>query len=382
MGKSGKSLRILLLSPFFSPNIGGVETHLDDLCTYMKKRGHKIVVFTYQPLTTKQKAERLTVDTSLTVRRIDWPGHNLFPKLERYPLLEFIYLTPTLFVNAFVYSLIHKKEVDIIHAHGLNAAFIAKCISGFFKKRTVVSMHAIYGLDKRLFMAKAVNMIMGSADVVFALAERSKRDLMDAGLSAEKIRTYSQWVDQEKFKPLAVAPCRKELSLTESFIVLFVGRLIEKKGVKILLEVASKVGSDVTFVFVGDGPLANLVKEKAASQKNVVFAGKVSEHEKILYYNAANVVVVPSQYDEGFARVVLEALSCGIPVVAANCGCLPEMIDSSVGFLVDASVENLAAKIEALSKSEELTKLKENCRKYAERNFSEKNAEAIEKAYE
>lgn len=370
-----------MLSPFFSPNIGGVETHLDDLCTYLAKRRHKIVVLTYQPLTTKQKAEHLTVGTSMAVRRINWIGHNLFPKLESYPLLEFIYLTPILFVHAFLFSLIHKNEIDVIHAHGLNAAFIAKFLSAAFKKRSVVSMHAIYSLDKRSLMAKAVNMIMGSADVVFALAERSRRDLIGAGLSSDKIKIYSQWVDQEKFRPLDSNQCKKELFLNGQFIVLFVGRFIEKKGVKVLLQVASKVSSGVTFVFVGDGPLANVLREKATVQKNVVFAGKVSEHDKITYYNAADVVIVPSQYDEGFARVVLEALSCGIPVVAANRGCLPEMIDSSVGFLVDASVENLTTKIEALSKSEELRKLRINCRKYSELNFSEKNAETIEKAY-
>lgn len=370
-----------MLSPFFSPNVGGVETHLDDLCKYLAKRGHRIVVLTYQPLTTKQKAAPLTVGKSIVIRRINWLGYNLFPKLESYPLLEFVYLTPILFVHAFLFSLIHKNEIDVIHAHGLNAASIAKVLSVLFRKRYVVSMHAIYSLDKRPLMAKAVSMIMGSADVVFALAERSRRDLIAAGLPPNRIRIYSQWVDQEKFRPVNSSQCKKELSLNGQFIVLFVGRFIEKKGIKVLLQVASKVSSSIIFVFVGDGPLANVVRASAISQKNVVFVGKVSERDKVMYTNAADVLIVPSQYDEGFARVVLEALSCGIPVVAANRGCLPEMIDSSVGFLVDASIENLATRIDALSKSEELRKLRVNCRKYAEIHFSEKNAWAIENAY-
>ena len=52
-------LGILMICPFFRPNVGGVETHLNDLCEYLKKRGHRVFVVTYQPLMTDMKAENL-----------------------------------------------------------------------------------------------------------------------------------------------------------------------------------------------------------------------------------------------------------------------------------------------------------------------------------
>jgi phosphatidylinositol glycan class A protein len=370
-----------MISPFFSPNIGGVETHLNDLCKYLQKRGHRIFVITYQPLTTNQKAMRLEAGRSIVIRRISWLGYNLFPKLEPYPLLEFIYLTPMLFAHAFFFVLTHRDEVDVIHAHGLNAALVARFLAIVFRKKTVVSMHAIYNLDKRSLMARTVRQVLSSLDLVLTLAERSKRDLMAAGLPADKMRNYSQWVDQDKFRPLNQDQCRREVGLEGKFIVLFVGRFIAKKGINELLEVASKVDSNINFVFIGDGPLTSALRKKATLQENIVFKGKVSELDMVKYYNAADVLIIPSQYDEGFARVVLEALSCGTLVIAANKGCLPEMIDSSVGFLIDPTIKNLTVKIDELYKFNELKKLRSNCRKYAELHFNEKNAETIEKAY-
>lgn len=375
------SLRILMITPFFSPNIGGAETHLNDLCHYLQRKGHQISVITYQPLTTKQRAMHSEKKQGLIIKRISWFGHNLFPKLEPYPLFEFIYLTPMLLAYSFFFALKHRNEVDTIHAHGLNAALVAKFLVLILRKKSIVSMHAIYGLHNRPLMAKTIGQILRSFDVILALAEVSKRDLMATGLPTSKIRLYTQWVNQDRFRPLNQDQCKKELKLGGKFVVLFVGRFIAKKGINVLLEVASRVDSNIDFIFIGDGPLADQIKEKGVLQENVMFVGKVVELDLVKYYNAADVLIIPSQYDEGFARVVLEALSCGTPVLAANRGCLPEMIDPSVGFLIEPTVENVTQKIIELSRFRNLRQFRAHCREYAERRFSEKNAETIEKAY-
>jgi len=84
---------VLILSPFFRPNIGVVETHLDDLCEYLRKNGHKAFVITYQPLIAKNRGQKLEKRENLEIRRIRWFGYNFFHMLEPYPLPEFIYLT-------------------------------------------------------------------------------------------------------------------------------------------------------------------------------------------------------------------------------------------------------------------------------------------------
>ena len=379
-----KSLRVLMISPFFSPNIGGVETHLDDLCAYLQKRGHRVFVITYQPLTTRVRAPRFESRQNLEVRRIEWLGYNLFHRLEPYPLLEFIYLTPMLLVYSLLFLFRYRNDVDVIHAHGLNAAFVAKMLAGPFRKRAVVSIHAIYNLSERPMLARLMKISLSSFDTVLTLANRSKEELLKIGLVNDKVKVFTNWVDQEAFRPMDKAECKKELGLEGKFVVLFVGRLLEIKGVKLLLEVAMRVADikDVLFVFVGDGPLANEVKNSTGSFNNVFYVGKVEKEKLIAYYNAADVVIVPSIYEEGFGRVILEALSCGTPVIASNKGGVPEALDQSVGILIEPKIDEIQRAIESLyTHSEKLANLRRNCRIYAENRFTENNARAIENGY-
>ena len=381
---SKKSLRILMITPFFSPNIGGVETHLDDLCEYLRKRGHRIHVITYQPLTTKFKAPKFERGQNLEIRRIGWFGYNLFHKLEPYPLLEFIYLTPMLLGYSLFFFFRYGNEVDVIHAHGLNAAFVAKVLARLFRKRAVVSVHAIYDLPKRSMLARLMRVTLSSFDVVLTLAVRSKMELIGIGLDSGRIRVFTYWVDQNVFRPMNKAECKMGLELGDEFVVLFVGRLLEIKGVKVLIEVARRLTDvkDVLFMFVGDGPLADEVRAASDDSGNIIYVGNVENRQLSVYYNVADVVVVPSLYEEGFGRVILEALSCGTPVIASNRGGIPEALDDSVGILIEPEVEEIVANNKRLYEhSEKLANLRRNCRVYAEKRFSENNAKAIENAY-
>ena len=92
---------VLILTPFFSPNIGGVETHLDNLVSILDEKGYKVFVQTYSPITTAnipwKKSERIGNNTQ--INRYKWFGKNLFHKLENHPVLDFLYLTPYLFCS-------------------------------------------------------------------------------------------------------------------------------------------------------------------------------------------------------------------------------------------------------------------------------------------
>jgi glycosyltransferase involved in cell wall biosynthesis len=379
-----KCLRVLIITPFFSPNIGGVETHLDDLCGYLRKRGHKVFVITYQPLTTRVKAPRFESRQNLEVRRIEWLSYNLFLKLEPYPLLEFIYLTPMLFVYSLLFLFRFRNYVDVIHAHGLNAAFVTKVLAGPFGKKAVVSIHAIYNLPERPMLARLMKISLSSFDTILTLANRSKTELLKIGLDNARVKVFTQWVDQRVFRPINKVKCKKELGLESDFVVLFVGRLLEIKGVKVLLEVARRFADvkSMLFVFVGDGPLSNEVAVASGNLENVLYIGKVEIKELISYYNAADVVIVPSIYEEGFGRVILEALSCGTPVIASNRGGIPEALDSSVGMLIEPRVDEIRRAIESLyANPEKLAAFQRNCRAYAENRFSENNAKEIENTY-
>jgi len=374
---------VLILTPFFSPNIGGVETHLDDLVNGLDKRGYKVYVQTYSPITTEGVAWKSYEKrgNSIEIKRYKWFGRNLFHKVEKFPFVDFIYITPYLFLRTFIWLLFNKKKIDVIHAQGFNAAFIGTVFKRIFKKKLIVSTHAIYEIDKNSNTAKHIVRVLNKADKVLCLSEGSYNELISFGLSEEKLDIFKYWIDLEVFKPYKNNEFRDELGIKNVFTVLFVGRLIDKKGTRVLCEVAKEI-PDMNFVFVGTGPDEDYLKEQEKKNRNIKFVGFVRNDLLYKYYNSSDVFCIPSQYEEGFGRVVMEAVACGLPVVGSNKGGIPEALDSSVSILIEPTVENLKREIEELYRNKDrYFKLKNNCRSYAERNFSEKNIELITKYY-
>lgn len=374
---------ILILTPFYPPNVGGVETHLQDLTDCLEKDSRfNVYILTYQPITTSVKGERFQQYGNIQIRRISWIGFNLFHKLEPYPVLEFLYITPWLFINALFFILRYRKKISVIHAQGFNCAFIGKILAGMFRKKLVVSIHAIYNLNPGSLFTKLVKWALEKADKILTLSEASKKELVNIGLPVSCVSVYTYWIDQDLFSPINLQDARKQLGWPDKFMVLFVGRFIEKKGMDILYDLAQDIKEDVLFSFIGDGPLNDKLKHLSKKLPNIRYVGKVDNKDLPLYYNSADIVCVPSKYEEGFGRVIIEAFSCGIPVVASRRGGIPEAVNESVGVLVEPSVEEFKkAILELFFNREKLSTLSENCRGYALKKFGLSNAQTIVDLY-
>ena len=133
-------------------------------------------------------------------------------------------------------------------------------------------------------------------------------------------------------------------------LVCFAGKLTRFKGVDVLLDafrVIKDSRQDVFGIIVGDGEERESLKEKAAclGLSNVRFLGNVTMNELRKLYNIADVSVVPSRR-EPFGLVALEAMACGIPVVASDQGGLPDFVNDAVGALAKPEdPDDLAEKI-------------------------------------
>jgi len=376
-----KPKRILHITPFFSPNIGGVESHLDDLCNFLKKRGHYQYVITFNPLTTNVKAPAEEVSKGMKIYRYWWPGYNLFHKLEPYPILEFLYLTPYLFIRSLLFLMVNHSKVEVIHAHGLNAAFVAKFLGKIFKKRTIMSTYAIYNFNPDSFFSKIVAWTLSSFDEIQPLANPSKKELLKIGVPEKKMRIYYLWEDSKEFRPADKKRSKYKLGLKSKFLVLFVGRLIPIKGPEIIMKVAKKLPK-IDFVFIGDGPLADKLKKEARGFSNIKFVGRVEKELLKKYYQAADIFVLPSTYQEAFGKVAIEALSSGTPVIGANRGAIPDVISSQVGRVIEPTVDNFRREIEYLFQHPStLAKITRNCFPFALRRYTVKNAKIIEMGY-
>jgi glycosyltransferase involved in cell wall biosynthesis len=280
--------------------------------------------------------------------------------------------------------LIHSRSIAVIHAQGLVPALIGNVLKIIWRKRLIVSIHAVYGwlynLSQTLF-GKIARRVLSGADVVLTLAERSRTEIISLGVPASKVVVFTYWIDLGTFQLRNQKECRVQLGWHDEFVVLFVGRLIPVKGVETLIEVAKRL-PQLLFVFVGDGPLRESLIGITGFQKNVMFLGKVANAELPIYYNAADILCIPSQYEEGFGRVILEALACGCPVLGAHRGGIPEAVDDSVSVLVEPNAAQLANALRLLlDYPGALEQLRKNCRPYAERHFGPGNAQIIERAY-
>jgi len=381
-----KSDKVLIICPFARPNLGGVETHLDKLMNFLAKKEIFSYLLTYQPLTTKARGENLERAKYWEIQRVSWFGRGWFNKLEKYFPLVFLYLFPGLFLKSLFFYLKKHQEIVCIHAHGFAAAMIAKILAAIYPKRTVISTHAVYEFNGRPLLAKIMRWVLASFDQILAVSEVSRKELIKIGLDSKKIKVHPNWIDLEQFSSLGREVCKKRLGLSGK-TVLFVGRMIDKKGASFLLKAAIKL-KDVTFVFVGSGPMEKEINAASKEHKNIIYVGALSqdnpkELKKLVeYYSAADLFACIPTYPEGFGAVYLETIACGTPVLSSNLGSLPTFLDDSVSVLVNPTQRNVEETIFRFFRlRNELKMLQLNCRAYAEKHFSDKNAQTILDSY-
>ena len=382
MNKNKKG--ILIVTPFFSPNIGGVETHLDDLVSVLDEQGYRVFVQTYSPITTKGtswKAHERS-GNEINITRYAWFGGKLFHKLEKFPILDFLYLTPYLFIRSFLFMITNAPKVDIIHAQGLNAGIIGIVLKLIFRKRFIISLHAVYtNIDKNGFSGFATRLILNNTEVVLGMSKAVNNQFAQYGIEKNRLNEYRYWVDIEHFKPMGLNEARKKLNIKDRFTVLFVGRLITIKGIKLLVEVAREL-KYLQFLFVGTGPLEDFLKSSSKQFSNIHFLGQVQNTDLPIYYNSADLLCIPSLYEEALGRVTLEAVACGTPVVGSNKGGILEVMTNEISVLVQPTHKILKKTIVRLSENQNGLKiLKANCRPHALKFFSKDNIKLITKHY-
>jgi len=378
-------LHIVLISPFSKPDLGGVESHLDKLIDYLKeKEDVYITLITYKPLNSAQRVNFCSRDDKLEIYRMPWFGRGWFSKLEKLFPLNFLYLFPGLFMCAVGVLLASRRSIDVIHAHGFIAGAITKIVNFFLRRRSVISTHAVYGLEPRTIKTALFKWVLLGFDRILAVGEPSRQEIVKIGCCSEKVEVHPNWVDLDRFKPLERSYCLSALGLDRSAnVVLFVGRMIGIKGELLLLEAAQKSDCDIIFVFAGAGPMAEKIKAESAVNRNVVFLGKVDDELMPALFNLADVFVSPVSYEEGYATVYLESLACGTPVITSPRGCLPYFLDDSVASFIDTSDSLSLLNIikEVTLNNLDRQSLRARCREFAKRNFSSDNAEVIYNSY-
>lgn len=265
---------------------------------------------------------------------------------------------------------------NIIHMHG---SFSEGQLSVMLKKKYHKPLLiTVYGEDitrytKQFPSSNLIKFSLNNADAIICQSNFLKEEIERAGIHGKRFHIIPMGFHIGNFRPRDKAKSRKMLDLPiEKKIILFVGHLIERKGVKYLIQaVKSVVGKhkDTLCLIVGKGELESSLKGMASELKlndYVKFLGLKTNEEVSCYMNACDVFVLPS-LNEGLPVVLCEALACGKPVVATNVAGTPEIVNNDVGFLVKPKdAEDLAEKIEfALSKKWDKKKILERASNFS-----------------
>ena len=258
----------------------------------------------------------------------------------------------------------------VMQATGCIPAMIAKTI---YRKPYVTTYGYNYfltahqdGMKFRPFIFKA-RALYGSryADRVIVTSQ-SMINYVSRFLPKFKIIHLPNSVDTTQFTPT------KKLSSDEIINILYVGRLSHEKNLFTLLDAAKLLDrDDIKITIIGSGELREGLQNYAINKQiNVDFLGVIPNQELAKFYSFANIFVLPS-LNEGHPKVLLEAMSCGLPCVGSNVSGIQDLIiDGETGLLCKPTAEDLAAKInQLLSNPSFAEKLGKSAREYIVNNF-------------
>ena len=177
------------------------------------------------------------------------------------------------------------------------------------------------------------------ADGVLTVTEELRRMAVGFGANPRRTHCIPNGCDSAAYRPIDRREARQALGLPEhATLLLQVGHLLESKGVFDLWEAFSRLAArraDLQLALVGEGPAGEAVRAlatRAGLSSRLIMPGVRPAREIANWMNAADVVCLAS-HGEGCPNVVLEALSCGRPVVGANVGGIGELINRRCGFL-------------------------------------------------
>lgn len=283
-----------------------------------------------------------------------------------------VLLVPFLFISLYLHLLKLLPEYDVVHAHWLLPQGI---VQSFFKKPYIVTGHGgdVTSLNRGIIKKLKIRCLRRAGNVT-VVSEHLKNKVLKLVPELEP-SVISMGVNAKKFGKQYYIP--NYFGQGDKKVVLFVGRLAEKKGVTYLVDAMCRI--DAKLVIVGDGPLRNALEEQAKlineneNDEKIKFLGAKTHEELKVIYASSDVFVVPSVTakdgdQEGFGLVMLEAMASGLPVVASNSGGISQLIH-------DGENGILCAERDSVGLSKNINNLLTDCHLY--KNITDGGAKTV-----
>lgn len=352
-------MNILLVSDAYLPTVSGVASSSDSIARFMASQGHHVTLVAPKPLDgyVPKSQDRLAfvftpgVSDSLFVNK----SMTIFP----------LGLGP-------MWKAFRSQKFDIVHIQepgslGVTAILLAK----LFRVPIVGAMHFSWPQIERVapwairwisvpFMKLYVRVVYRAYDAIMVPTRTAATDLTAFIGRNGHIHPVSNGVDTTVFVPRNGSPAtlRKKYGIPNDKVVFsYIGRLDADKNVETTIRAVSSLVTPYHLVIGGVGRQKQALVSLAESlgiAKNITWIEGLSQQAIVELYQASDVFVIMSPV-ETQSIVALQAIACGLPLVAANAGALPELVDGKNGILVEThDAKGLARELERLAKDASL----------------------------
>lgn len=356
--------KILVITPFFYPHVGGSERYMEDLYACLKEKHPDISV------------DFLCYNTDKAKGKEEYRGLNIY-RIPCWTILPGQFCLPKpLFLLRFMGS---HKSYDLVHSSTrfFDNSWWAPIYAKLIKAKVVLTDHCSY------YPVSGNNLINNLIKIIEMTVVRFSLHFYDE-IYAENMKTQEFLKEAFNVNSRLAYPGLSyqnegfEYRNNGRLRVVYVGRMIESKGVKTLFEIAGET-TEVDFVFVGDGPLVADLKEQKQKNKltNISVLGNLNREEVSKLLKTSDIFAYPSAHSEGLPLALIEAGVNGLAVVATDSGAISELIkDNETGLLVKSG-DRKAFKV-ALDRLIEDKSLRQRLAKslhgYTIKNFSWENS--------
>jgi glycosyltransferase involved in cell wall biosynthesis len=382
-------MKVLLLHNFYQQP-GGEDQVFKHESALLKEYGHQVVQFSVHnnqidalsrvQLTTSTIWNRSVYSDLRELIRSERPQiahfHNTFPlispaayyaaKDENIPVVQTLH-NYRLFCPSGVFFRDGRICEDCLGKFTSWPGIIHSCYRGNSAATSVVAL--------MLSIHRLLSTWISKVDVYIALTTFARQKFIEGGLPASKIVV----------KPNFIHPIPK-IENTQGIYALFVGRLVQEKGIRILLNAWRKIGAQIPLKIVGDGPLASEVSVMAKEHSSIEWFRSQSHDAISSLMKSALTLIIPSLWYEGFPMVVAEAYAEGLPVIASSLGSLSGLVvhGRTGRHFKPGDSEDLCVQVEwILNHREEHSQMRKEARKEFELKYTaEQNYTMLMEIYE
>ena len=328
--------RAVVLTPFFRPIVGGVESNAERLARYLAAAGFGITVLTKR--LTPDLPEQEPLDGA-TIRRIG-------PLGPRSPGAKWQMLPA---VATWLVS--HRHDYDVVASIDCRGVGLGAIAARTITRRPVIAQPQTTGVlvpdgtegTGRSAVKRMLGGVYSRADAIACIAHTIEREALARQIPSSRVHFLPNAIDMTRFRPPTPderANARQRLEVSDDAVVcLFVGRLSREKGLMDLMEawrILAPVTTRSMLVVAGPdmdghawnvGPEARAFAKRHGLEASVRFTGPTSDVASVMH--GADLCVQPSHF-EAMGLSAVEALACGVPVVASAVGGLVDFVRDDV----------------------------------------------------